>query len=155
MEHAVDVIMDVPTQGPFTSYEIVCDLRHTRLLQHAKDVNSWANAGPGAKRGIHRLLTADKDWDKNYKWPKAFELKKGAKPNYNSVMRDLLVRFKEDGMEDHIRECEWPFEMREIEHSLCEFDKYSRVKNNEGRRPRSLFRPKLDDNNKELEQKWV
>jgi hypothetical protein len=36
---------------------------------------------------------------------------------------------------------EWPFEMREIEHSLCEFDKYCRVKFKEGRTPRSIYRP--------------
>lgn len=32
-----------------------------------------------------------------------------------------------------------PFELREIEHSLCEFDKYERVRRGEGR-PRQLFR---------------
>ena len=31
-------------------------------------------------------------------------------------------------------------EMREIEHSLCEFDKYQRVKNGEGK-PRSIYQP--------------
>ena len=30
-------------------------------------------------------------------------------------------------------------EMREIEHSLCEFDKYERVRNGEGK-PRGLYR---------------
>ena len=33
-----------------------------------------------------------------------------------------------------------PLEMREIEHSLCEFDKWTRVRNNEGR-PRSRYHP--------------
>ena len=31
-------------------------------------------------------------------------------------------------------------EMREIEHSLCEFDKYQRVKHGEGK-PRSIYQP--------------
>jgi hypothetical protein len=31
--------------------------------------------------------------------------------------------------------------MREIEHSLCEFDKYMRVKRGEGR-PRSKYQPR-------------
>lgn len=144
MELATQILQEIPTQGPFTSYEVVCDLRHTRLLNHAKDVNSWANAGPGAKRGIHRLLTGEKDWDKNYKWPKNAVYRRGEKPNYNTVMRDLLIRFQSYKSKE-IQNCEWPFEMREIEHSLCEFDKWSRVKNKEGRRPRSLYYPKLND----------
>jgi hypothetical protein len=36
------------------------------------------------------------------------------------------------------------FEMREIEHSLCEFDKYERVRNKQGA-PRSKYYPKLGD----------
>jgi hypothetical protein len=35
---------------------------------------------------------------------------------------------------------QWPrWEMREVEHSLCEFDKYSRVRSGEGR-PRGVYR---------------
>lgn len=154
MELATNILQEIPTQGPFTSYEVACDLRHTKLLAHAKDINSWANAGPGAKRGIHRLLTGDKDWDSNYRWPDVvakingkktvIKRKRGEKPVYNTVMRDLLIKFQ-SSMSKEIKTCDWPFEMREIEHSLCEFDKWSRVKNNEGRRPRSLYRPKLND----------
>ena len=126
MEAATEILQEIPTQGPFTSYEIVCDLRHTRILANAKDINSWANAGPGAKRGIHRLLTGKKEWEK------------GEKPDYNLVMRDLLVKALKTGLEPHVRKCEWPFEMREIEHSLCEFDKMRRVMKGEGT-PRSRY----------------
>ena len=31
-----------------------------------------------------------------------------------------------------------PLEMREVEHTLCEFDKYERVRNGEGK-PRSIY----------------
>jgi hypothetical protein len=35
---------------------------------------------------------------------------------------------------------QWPaWEMREVEHSLCEFDKYERVRRGEGR-PRGVYR---------------
>ena len=32
----------------FISYEVVTDLRHTKHLNKAKDIMTWANAGPGA-----------------------------------------------------------------------------------------------------------
>lgn len=127
MEKACEVLQLVPTIGPFIAYELVCDLRFTRILGDATDIYSWSNPGPGAKRGIHRLLSG------------AAKIA-GKKPDYLEVMRDLLARAKK-GLKPHIfGDPELPFEMREIEHSLCEFDKYMRVKNGEGR-PRSLFKP--------------
>jgi alpha-glutamyl/putrescinyl thymine pyrophosphorylase clade 1 len=126
MEKATEVIQTIPTQGPFTAYEIACDLRHTKILFNAKDVFTWANPGPGAKRGIHRLLWGSKDIPDGEK-----------KPDYNEVMRVLLRRAKKE-LKPHVFECEWPFEMREIEHSGCEFDKMRRVMLGEGR-PRSLY----------------
>jgi len=41
--------------GDFMAYEVVTDLRHTRYLNKAPDINTWAVAGPGAIRGLHRL----------------------------------------------------------------------------------------------------
>lgn len=127
MEKCVKLLQQVPTIGPFIAYEIACDLRHTRLLADARDVMSWANPGPGAQRGIHRLATGSRKWPKGTK-----------RPGYVKWMRALYRRSKK--IEDQsFMECEWPFEMREIEHSLCEFDKMMRVRNGEGR-PRSKYR---------------
>lgn len=116
------------TVGPFVAYEIACDLRHTRILFDATDKLTWANTGPGAARGIHRLLTGK------------FQKPKKGKIDYVAVMVDLLKRSKYQ-LKSHVRDCEWPFEMREIEHSLCEYDKWRRVMRREGT-PRSLYRPK-------------
>lgn len=129
MKRACEVLKDIPTVGPFVAYEMACDLRHTRVLSHAKDVLSWANPGPGAKRGIHRLLTGEAE-------------NMVPRPDYVAVMRDLLVK-SETALGNHVK-CDWPFEMREIEHSLCEFDKYMRVKNGEGR-PRSRYTPTVKE----------
>lgn len=128
MRRAVALLCKLDCVGPFIAYEIVCDLRHTRLLADAKDVNSWANAGPGAERGIHRLLTG------KFKWTKG-----NARPDYNLAMRDLLRISQQKGvLSKEVRNEEHPFEMREIEHSLCEFDKHSRVRLGEGK-PRSTY----------------
>lgn len=126
MEKACEVLQQVPTVGGFVAYEIACDLRHTRLLADAKDILSWANPGPGARRGVHRLLKGVHTWA-------------GKKPDYIKIMHDLLTQAPKKAHKDVLKG-EWPFEMREIEHTLCEFDKWCRVKYGEGR-PRSKYRP--------------
>lgn len=109
--------------GPFMAYEVVTDLRHTRYLDKAPDIMRWANAGPGALRGLNRLRGVD---------PQTHMSQGEA----NNRMYDLLL-------ECHAHE-ELCFtldqipEMRDIEHSLCEVDKYLRVKNGEGR-PRAKY----------------
>lgn len=123
MRYACKLLGKYNTIGPFVAYEIACDLRFTRILYDALDVNTWANPGPGAKRGIHRLITGSADWTT------------GKKPDYVACMNWL---WKHRRIRAHVRKCKWPFELREIEHSLCEFDKYMRVKNGEGR-PRSKY----------------
>ncbi len=104
-----------PNVGPFMAYEMVTDLRHTSVLSDATDVNVWANVGPGAMRGLRRLD------------PKALPAK-GLR-----MMRDLLGRSREMTGE-HVPD----MELRDVEHSLCEFDKYCRVKYGEGK-PRSSY----------------
>lgn len=112
--------------GPFISYEIVCDLRFTPLLENAPDILTWANVGPGAKRGLMRL---------------------GMEPTVESMIKlwdlatKIQVPFDNDAemlSTDH-RWVPWPFELREIEHSLCEFDKYIRAKSGQGR-PRCKYK---------------
>ena len=107
----------------FMAYEVVSDLRHTRYLRHAPDRLTWAHAGPGAKRGLNRLLGRGAK-DRPYL----------SDAEATAAMRYLLSRVS----------MEWPYEpgleMREIEHSLCEFDKYERARLGEGR-PRSYFVP--------------
>lgn len=106
-----------PYLGPFLSYEITTDLRHTSLGNKASDINTWANAGPGAMRGLNRM----KNRDLNYT---------SKKHDWCLEMRELLVlacgKYSLD------------FELREIEHSLCEYDKYERVRLKQGS-PRSKY----------------
>lgn len=93
--------------GPFTAYEIVTDLRHT-VLDNAPDILTWANPGPGALRGLRRL---------------------GFRGSFEQAMYHLLQSPHAVAFEQQfVRK----LEMREIEHSLCELDKYLRVRNNEG-----------------------
>lgn len=107
--------------GGFMSYEIVCDLRYTDLLENATDVDTWCNPGPGALRGLTRLTGEPLQRNKYNKLiaPKA--------KDHLKTMQGLLalVRKKLSKMPH--------FELREIEHSLCEWDKYERARLNDGK----------------------
>tara|TARA_R100000656_G_scaffold114835_1_gene87334 strand:- start:114 stop:518 length:405 start_codon:yes stop_codon:yes gene_type:complete len=111
--------------GPFMAYEVVTDLRHTYLLEDAEDRLTWANAGPGAMRGLNRLTGRELDFCKrSHPW--------------NEEMQ-LLYSVAMEKLPDWIKEALHPYELREIEGGLCEFDKYSRTLKGEGR-PRSIYK---------------
>jgi len=104
--------------GRFHSYEIVTDLRHTRLLERAPDIMTWANPGPGARRGLNRVLGKD------------YKDKTMSREELIGGMRELLVLSRGARMWPR----EWPlWELRDVEHTLCEFDKYERVRLGQGR----------------------
>lgn len=112
--------------GPFMAYEVVTDLRHTRYLRNATDIYTWANAGPGAIRGLNRLYGREL----------------GAKPRPEQTNAEMFKLMKELNALDEPgfnatfgEPCDVNprFEMRDIEHSLCEHDKYQRVANGEGK----------------------
>ena len=116
--------------GPFMAYEVVTDLRHTRYLRNATDIYTWANAGPGAIRGLNRL------YGRNL----------AAKPRPEQTNAEMLQLMEELNVYDEPGfnatfgpPVDWSenstprFEMRDIEHSLCEFDKIERVRRGEGK----------------------
>lgn len=105
--------------GPFMAYEVVTDLRHTRYLRNAPDIWTWANAGPGAIRGLNRLYGRDL----------------AAKPRPEQTNAEMFKLMKELNALDEPgfnatfgEPCDVNprFEMRDIEHSLCEFAKWER-----------------------------
>jgi hypothetical protein len=105
--------------GNFMAYEIVTDLRHTRVLCDATDTMTWANVGPGALRGLRRLDAH-------------------VRPSGGVARMKYLLDVSPEHLPGVPR-----LELRDIEHSLCEFDKYCRVKFGEGR-PRSKYDGKAD-----------
>jgi hypothetical protein len=139
MEFATKMISQQPMFGPFTGYEVACDLRWQRgMLDDASDVDSWANPGPGAVRGISRLVSGSPR-------PRVFSRRE----DYVRVMQDLLLASR-DTLPGLGTESGMKIEMREIEHSLCEFDKYMRARNGEGR-PRAIFHVWRKDQDKKAQ----
>lgn len=113
LETVWEWLRQFPYLGDFMSYEIVTDLRHTPLLSKAPDIMTWANPGPGAMRGLNRINGRDLN-------------KKLPKQKYIEEMQ-ILLAISDD---PEIWPREWPaLEMRDIEHSLCETDKFLRCKN--------------------------
>lgn len=111
-----------PFMGDFYAYEVVTDLSYAIEYD---DHYSWASAGPGAVRGLGRVYHEDPKF-----WPRSEKLQ----PLFNNLMRDLLVCSHDQWP------TEWPaWDMRTVEHTLCEFDKYERVRLGEGE-PKQLYK---------------
>ena len=109
-----------PYLGVFMAYEIVTDARHV-LLREAPDIFRWASPGPGAARGLGRIIAGDPNLYQYNRRRDAEALQEG--------MRTLLDRSRSSEFWPQ----EWPaWEMREVEHTLCEFDKFERVRLGEG-----------------------
>jgi len=106
--------------GPFIAYEVITDLRHTKFFWDATDIDDWCSFGPGAHRGLNRILTGTPSTKKP--------------PNALRNMRKLR-----NIVNKRLPKSMPQFEMREVEHSLCEFDKYMRVK--QGGRPKRWYKP--------------
>lgn len=121
--------------GNFHSYEIVTDLRWTHLLSRAPDLYTWANPGPGCKRGLNRVFGRDKKepWDSLYQILEYMDIIREESerqwPEFAHRAKDRYPKLKTP--------LEW--EMRDVEHTLCEFDKYERTRAGEGR-PRGRYR---------------
>lgn len=112
-------------QGQFTAYEAVSDFRHTDLLNSAPDIMTWANAGPGAMRGLNRIYERS-----------IFNTSRST--DWQSEMQNLLRLSQQPEIWPSDQEYWKPWEMREVEHTLCEFDKYERVRLKEGH-PRGKY----------------
>lgn len=129
LEHAVHALCTYPYLGPFMSYQSVCDLRFTPVLENATDINSWTSPGPGSARGIGRVF---------FRNAGAF--------NYNSSRdRPVLIERMQQllGLSrfDRFWPEQWPrWELSTVQHWACEFDKYFRAVNGEGE-PKQKYGP--------------
>lgn len=115
-----------PGIGAFMSKEIALDMMLTPLLENASDKLTWSPAGPGAIRGLNRL------WDR----PLQASL---TQPQALLQMQNLLGKLQSDNaFESHMPTIGVDYGVTDLQFSLCELDKYLRVKNGEGR-PRSCY----------------
>lgn len=123
MEGLHSVLTRYEGLGGFMAYEVICDLRWTHVLENAPDKMTWCNPGPGAIRGLYRVFERD--------------FPKGNNAACPPLPKDWTERTQE--LLDIVQN-RYPnmptFEMREIEHCLCELDKYDRLLFGDGRAKR-------------------
>lgn len=115
LEAAYMLLDGLPGWGGFMRYELVCDLRHTRYLREATDVLTWTQPGPGSQRGLNRVFGLP---PKYRTWQHAHFIAEAM-----ALLNWISARW------DHAP----ALELRDVEHSLCEFDKYERARLGEGR----------------------
>lgn len=134
--------------GGFMAYEVVCDITYMptyrgdacyyesweelqqkgTLEDFVVDRFFWANAGPGALRGLNRI------WGRFL--TKRMSSGEAIAKMYNLLeFKHLMKTISESKGYKPIHP--QAVDMRCIEHSLCEYDKYMRVSQGEGR-PRSV-----------------
>lgn len=108
--------------GPFMAYQVVVDLRHTRYLRGAPDINTWSALGPGSRRGLNRLA--------------------GRPVDYPLRQAEGLAEMRALWEEQDAHRAPWvpPIDLSDIQNSLCEVDKLLRVRTGEGK-PRAQYIP--------------
>lgn len=106
--------------GPFMAYQVVVDLRHTRYLRGAHDIQEWSALGPGSRRGLNRLA--------------------GRPVDYPLKQEEGLIEMQDLHRNQDKWRAPWvpPIDLSDIQNCLCEVDKYLRVKNGEGK-PRAKY----------------
>jgi len=122
LEEAWDCLKQYMGWGPFMSFQTVLEWRHTRYLRNSPDASNWAAIGPGSLRGLNRL--AERPVGQPIKQAQAVD-----------EMRALLALSRTE-----LGPWVPPLELEDIQNSLCETDKYLRVKNHQGE-PRSRYIP--------------
>jgi hypothetical protein len=124
LEEAWNILTALKWCGPFIAYEIVTDFSYCpSILNSPTDTYIWSSPGPGAKRGMNRLLTGKAE-------------QKVPLTEYLDFSLRLLALWKEwlslyserrdSFAEEAIRNLSENLTMREVEHWLCEYDKYVR-----------------------------
>lgn len=113
--------------GSFLAAQVIADLKQVKEqpLADAEDWYSWAASGPGSRRGLNRLMGRDK----KAPWKEADWLYHMT-PVRGQV--DMALH-KAKLVKASAEIC-----MQDTQNCLCEFDKYIRTKNGEGR-PRSTY----------------
>ncbi len=106
--------------GPFLAYQAVVDMRFTKILENAPDIETWWAAGPGTLRGLNRL----------HGRPLKPEI---SQAQARTELRKLWLAVKEWG--------KVTMDATDVPNICCEYDKWMRVRNGEGK-PRAGYAPK-------------
>jgi hypothetical protein len=101
--------------GGFTAHEVIQDLNHTAILDHATDSMTWGFLGPGAIRGMSWVVYGNEH---------SFHNSKDQQKLMLGLMQELLAMSQDPQY--------WPSEfppwrLHQVEFSLCEMSKFCKA----------------------------
>ena len=141
-EWTVRWLKQAPNMAGFLSYEVASDFAYSRYLINATDKYTWANPGPGCKRGLNVITYGIPNF-KTIPDEIAIMTMGGilarwweyARTHLDDWMAEAVRRVGVNNTEYAIKEMSMfnDLTMREVEHWLCEFDKHERVGKNKRR----------------------
>lgn len=118
-----DFLRRFPLMGDFLRNQVITDIRYTHHLRNADDWSSFILPGPGTQRGLNRLF--GKPLNQRYL--------QGAAELDLSILRQRIVA-EQPQLAETLRD------INNLANCMCEFDKYMRVLNGEGK-PRARYTP--------------
>ena len=112
------VLRSIKGVGPFFAWQILCDLLEARIIGDNSD-NQWTSLGPGAKNGLRRLFTesnlpSSKGELKHTRLIRDVCASSGPKSGYEALGLSFPAFLNKE------------LSLKNIEHALCEYDKYYR-----------------------------
>ena len=107
LQELCEFLKQFPGIGGFMSYEYACDLTYSDLF-NSTDAMTWANMGPGAKKGMSLV---------KYGVPGRQMTQSEWLEDARKILPILKQRVEAEFPEEIVT-------MREVEHQLCEFQKY-------------------------------
>lgn len=112
-----------PGLGSFLTAQVVADLKYVEPLRSASDWHTFAASGPGSRRGLNRILgrSVKSPWSED-DW----------RQKLNKLQVATAVHLRRVGIELHAQD---------LQHNLCEYDKWMRAKLGEGT-PKQRYRPR-------------
>jgi alpha-glutamyl/putrescinyl thymine pyrophosphorylase clade 1 len=114
-------LMEFDGIGSFMAGQITCDTKYTRLLDTALDWWDFATPGPGSQRGLARVF----EYPVKHRW-------------HDDLWLSGLLMLKSQIGPLVLAAGMPPLHAQDLQNCLCEFDKYERVRLNEGR-PRNNY----------------
>jgi hypothetical protein len=115
LEYAWRMFTRITHIGPFMAAQIVADLKYTPLLGSAHDWHEWCVLGPGSTRGLNRMLGRD--------------VHASAPKDWKYQMTELREHVNNELVKLHKPE----MHMQDVQNCLCEYDKYERVRHQDGK----------------------
>jgi hypothetical protein len=130
----VEALRQAHGTSTFMAGQIAADLTYLPELKEAHDLYSYAPQGPGSLRGLNRLTgKIGKEFVRKRKPAGKGLDRPWEQEAWDKELMKLNEKIKtEAGISD--------LTLHDVQNCLCEFDKYARTVNGEGR-PRSFYKP--------------